>query len=218
MTWYSTRLGWRTWRQAIESQNTRSAARRARGLARGKAWTASVWRGGRDELVLHALGVAYLAAGNRIAEHEVGGAQSARAGERQGVDGECMARRHCGSEQALGRAQEQLAHRHHRDHRRLAQLANPRHLLASRAEGKGNGGAVFGRQAVNVRQGIPAIRARPFGALLAPGRHSDMDAVYFQFATLIQAGRIPGTNSDLPDAETLSWGHAMKPETIYPNP
>jgi len=51
-----------------------------------------------------------------------------------------------------------------------------------------------------------------------PGRHSDVDAVYFQFATLIQAGRIPGTNSDLPDAETLSWGHAMKPETIYPHP
>ncbi len=25
-----------------------------------------------------------------------------------------------------------------------------------------------------------------------PGRHSDMDAVYFQFGTLIQAGRIPG--------------------------
>ncbi len=48
-----------------------------------------------------------------------------------------------------------------------------------------------------------------------PGTHSDMDAVYFQFGTLIQAGRIPGTNFDLPDAETLSWGHVMKPGKIY---
>lgn len=53
-----------------------------------------------------------------------------------------------------------------------------------------------------------------FGAL--PGWHSDMDAVYFKFGTLIQAGRIPGTNFNLPDAETLSWGHAMKPGKIYP--
>jgi prenyltransferase/squalene oxidase-like repeat protein len=45
-----------------------------------------------------------------------------------------------------------------------------------------------------------------------PGWHSDMDAVYFQFGTLIQAQRIPGVNFDLPDARTLSWGHAMKPE------
>ena len=44
-----------------------------------------------------------------------------------------------------------------------------------------------------------------------PGWHSDMDAVYFQFGTLIQAQRIPGMNFDLPDAQTLSWGHAMKP-------
>jgi prenyltransferase beta subunit len=51
-----------------------------------------------------------------------------------------------------------------------------------------------------------------------PGWHSDMDAVYFQFGTLIQAGRIPGANFDLRDAETLSWGHAMKPGTIYPYP
>jgi len=45
-----------------------------------------------------------------------------------------------------------------------------------------------------------------------PGWHSDMDAVYFEFGTLIQAQRIPGMNFDLPDAQTLSWGHAMKPE------
>jgi hypothetical protein len=33
-----------------------------------------------------------------------------------------------------------------------------------------------------------------------PGRHSDMDAVYFQLGTLIQAGRV------------LGWGHAIRPE------
>jgi geranylgeranyl transferase type-2 subunit beta len=43
-----------------------------------------------------------------------------------------------------------------------------------------------------------------------PGWHSDMDAVYFQLGTLIQAEQIPGAKYDLPDAETLSWGHAMK--------
>ena len=43
-----------------------------------------------------------------------------------------------------------------------------------------------------------------------PGRPSDMDAVYFQFGTLIQAGRIPGVRFDLPDAPTLGWGHAMR--------
>ncbi|MES2220131.1 MAG: prenyltransferase/squalene oxidase repeat-containing protein [Acidobacteriota bacterium] len=48
-----------------------------------------------------------------------------------------------------------------------------------------------------------------------PGDPSDMDAVYFQFGTLIQAGWIPGTNFHLPDAETLSWGHVMEPGTIY---
>jgi geranylgeranyl transferase type-2 subunit beta len=48
-----------------------------------------------------------------------------------------------------------------------------------------------------------------------PGLPSDMDAVYFQFGTLIQAGLIPGTNFHLPDAETLSWGHVMRPGTIY---
>ncbi|MHB1937770.1 MAG: prenyltransferase/squalene oxidase repeat-containing protein [Acidobacteriaceae bacterium] len=48
-----------------------------------------------------------------------------------------------------------------------------------------------------------------------PGLPSDMDAVYFQFGTLIQAGLIPGTNFNLPDAETLSWGHVMRPGTIY---
>jgi geranylgeranyl transferase type-2 subunit beta len=48
-----------------------------------------------------------------------------------------------------------------------------------------------------------------------PGRHSDMDAVYFQFANLIQAGRIPGARDDLPDAQTLGWGHAMRPGKDY---
>jgi Prenyltransferase and squalene oxidase repeat len=49
-----------------------------------------------------------------------------------------------------------------------------------------------------------------------PGEHSDVDAVYFQLGTLIQAGLIPGADFNLPDAETLSWGHAMKPGKIYP--
>ena len=44
-----------------------------------------------------------------------------------------------------------------------------------------------------------------------PHGHSDMDAVYFQFGTLIQAGRVVAAR-DLPDARTLSWGHAMPPE------
>lgn len=48
-----------------------------------------------------------------------------------------------------------------------------------------------------------------------PHEHADMDAVYFQFGTLIQAEQIPGANYDLPDGETLSWGHAMKPGKIY---
>lgn len=48
-----------------------------------------------------------------------------------------------------------------------------------------------------------------------PGTPSDMDAVYFQFGTLVQAGCIPGTNFHLPDAETLSWGHVMQPGRIY---
>ena len=51
-----------------------------------------------------------------------------------------------------------------------------------------------------------------------PGEHSDVDAVYFQLGALIQAGRIPGADFNLPDGETLSWGHAMKPGKIYPNP
>jgi prenyltransferase beta subunit len=48
-----------------------------------------------------------------------------------------------------------------------------------------------------------------------PGRPSDMDAVYFQFGTLIQAGRVPGVRRDLPDAQTLGWGHAMEPGKVY---
>ena len=42
-----------------------------------------------------------------------------------------------------------------------------------------------------------------------------MDAVYFQLGTLIQTGRIPGTNFDLPDGEVLGWGDVMKPGKIY---
>lgn len=44
---------------------------------------------------------------------------------------------------------------------------------------------------------------------------SDMDAVNFQFGTLIQAGRVSGAKFDLADAHTLSWGHAMKPGKLY---
>ncbi len=48
-----------------------------------------------------------------------------------------------------------------------------------------------------------------------PGRHSVMDAVYFQFGTLIQAGRLPTAKLNLPDGHTLSWGHAMQPDKVY---
>lgn len=48
-----------------------------------------------------------------------------------------------------------------------------------------------------------------------PGWHSDMDAVYFQLGTLIQAGRVPTAIRDSPDAHTLSWGHAMQPQRLY---
>jgi geranylgeranyl transferase type-2 subunit beta len=44
-----------------------------------------------------------------------------------------------------------------------------------------------------------------------PQWHSDMDAVYFQFGTLVQAERVPGARLNLPDAHTLSWGHAIAP-------
>jgi geranylgeranyl transferase type-2 subunit beta len=46
-----------------------------------------------------------------------------------------------------------------------------------------------------------------------PGRHSDMDAVYFVFGSLIQAGRIPGASRDI--TGTLGWGHAMDPAMAY---
>jgi len=48
-----------------------------------------------------------------------------------------------------------------------------------------------------------------------PSWHSDMDAVYFQFGTLIQCGSIKGAKLNLPDADTLSWGHAMEPGRVY---
>jgi Prenyltransferase and squalene oxidase repeat len=50
-----------------------------------------------------------------------------------------------------------------------------------------------------------------------PWRPSDRDAVYFQFGTLIQAGRVAGVRRDLPDAHTLGWGHAMQPGKEYRN-
>jgi geranylgeranyl transferase type-2 subunit beta len=48
-----------------------------------------------------------------------------------------------------------------------------------------------------------------------PGWHSDMDAVYFQVGTLVQAGKVPGVRFDLADAHTLGWGLAMTPGKIY---
>jgi geranylgeranyl transferase type-2 subunit beta len=48
-----------------------------------------------------------------------------------------------------------------------------------------------------------------------PTWHSDMDAVYFQFGTLIQCARIMPAKRDSPDAQTLSWGHAMEPGRVY---
>jgi prenyltransferase beta subunit len=48
-----------------------------------------------------------------------------------------------------------------------------------------------------------------------PKWHSDMDSVYFQFGTLIQAGRVPEAKRNLRDAHTLSWGHAMEPNRVY---
>jgi hypothetical protein len=60
-----------------------------------------------------------------------------------------------------------------------------------------------------------ACQNRDGGFSHYPGEHSDMDAVYFQLGTLIQAGRIPGARFNLPDAETLSWGHAMEPGRVY---
>jgi hypothetical protein len=48
-----------------------------------------------------------------------------------------------------------------------------------------------------------------------PGWHSDMDAVYFQFGTLIQAGHVSGAKVDLADTHTLSCDHAMQPGKVY---
>jgi prenyltransferase beta subunit len=47
-----------------------------------------------------------------------------------------------------------------------------------------------------------------------PGWPSDMDAVYFQLGSLIQAGQV-SVPADLPDAQTLGWGHAMQPGRDY---
>jgi len=48
-----------------------------------------------------------------------------------------------------------------------------------------------------------------------PGKHSDMDALYFNFGSLIQAGIVPIPRPDRPDAHMLGWGHAMQPGRIY---
>ena len=48
-----------------------------------------------------------------------------------------------------------------------------------------------------------------------PGEHSDMDAVYFNFGSLIQAGVVPMPRPDRADAYVLGWGHAMQPGKIY---
>jgi hypothetical protein len=42
-----------------------------------------------------------------------------------------------------------------------------------------------------------------------PGRRSDMDAVYFKFGAMIQAGIVEGVLKDLPDPRILGWGHVM---------
>jgi hypothetical protein len=48
-----------------------------------------------------------------------------------------------------------------------------------------------------------------------PGKHSDMDAAYFQLGTLIQGSVIPGVRNNLPDAHALGWGHAIAPGRTY---
>ena len=47
-----------------------------------------------------------------------------------------------------------------------------------------------------------------------PGRHSDMDAVYFNFGAMIQAGMVPGVKADGHNARVLGWGHVMPPPTF----
>ena len=42
-----------------------------------------------------------------------------------------------------------------------------------------------------------------------------MDAVYFNFGSLLQAGIVRIPEPDRPDAHVLGWGHAMKPGKIY---
>ena len=44
-----------------------------------------------------------------------------------------------------------------------------------------------------------------------PGRHSDMDAVYFNFGSLIQAGMVRTAPLIPADAKALGWGHAITP-------
>lgn len=67
------------------------------------------------------------------------------------------------------------------------------------------------REAI-ARGGQWALRCRnPDGGFgHYPGRHSDMDAVYFNFGSLIQAGTVK-MKTDLSDPRTLAWGHAMQP-------
>ena len=39
-----------------------------------------------------------------------------------------------------------------------------------------------------------------------------MDAVYFNFGSLLQAEIVPMPKLNRADAPTLGWGHAMQPE------
>ena len=72
------------------------------------------------------------------------------------------------------------------------------------------------RRAIQKGSGLGSVAVTRMAASAHyPGRHSDMDAVYFQFGTLIQAGRLPAAKLDLPDGHTLSWGHAMQPDKVY---
>ena len=76
----------------------------------------------------------------------------------------------------------------------------------------------LGRDAPPVRAAIArggawALRCRNkdggFGHY--PGRHSDMDAVYFNFGSLIQAGSVKTAPLMPADAKALGWGHAIPP-------
>jgi hypothetical protein len=60
----------------------------------------------------------------------------------------------------------------------------------------------------------PRLRYADGGFGHFPGRHSNMDAVYSQLGTLIQAGRAEGVDRSLSEADrgALGWAHAMRPD------